>query len=495
MRGFIFQKGGIMKTKKLGFIVIGILILFTLSTIAETTKLRQIGRYTFVRIKGEVPTEEVMKTLIERYTGDIKYGFDLAGYGDLFIPFIEQVKTSSFEETELAVGDTVEWMLFRSMGKVKVAQNIEWAGSAPLPIFMFKVKVDFKHYEFIMPRPCGNIALHKVEEIIPEAICDIQVDPVKANINDPISVDMSGTQHAKSMEVEVFGPDGAKVDTITLTPDSSKWQTKFDKPGEYTFKGKAINFEDKPSTNLCEAKTYINFPPICKLWSSCLPCKDYVGRVITFDATNSTDPDGEVVKADFEISDPTGTVIDTYSDAEKPFTWEKIFTKPGIYTVTAVVTDDFGAISEPATLDVEVTQKRFFFLVEGGPLIARGSYGNYGAARLGMLYKIVPDSLNFVISGGGAVALSGEPWKSFFMANFLFNVQSGPAFFGAGAGFSSKVREERNADAELIANIGFDVFNNFTSAGSIFFEGRGAIGEGRKFSKHHKLMLGFRYLF
>lgn len=484
-----------MKRKKIAFIVMGLLILFSLNSFAETTKLKQIGRYTFVRVKGQVPTEEVMKILLDRYAGDIKYGFDLAGYGDLYLPFIEQIKTASFEDTELAIGDTVMWMLFRSQGKVKVAENVEWAGKAPLPVFVFKVVVGFKHYELVMPKPCGNIALRKVEEIIPEAVCDIKVDPVKANINDPISVDMSGSQNAVSMEIEVYGPAGTKVDSKALTPDSPKWQTKFGSPGEYVFKGRAINPANKASANPCEAKTYINFPPIAKLWSSCLPCKDYVGRPITFDASNSTDSDGEVVKADFEITDEAGNVVDRYSDSEKPFTWDKIFTKPGIFTITAVVTDDFGAISEPAKLDVEVTQKRLFGLVEAGPLLSRGSYGNYAAARLGLLYKIVPDTLDFVISGGGALSLKSDPWKSFFMANFVFNVHSGPAFFGAGAGFSTKVREERNSDAELIANVGFDLFNNYTTAGSLFFEGRGAIGKDRKFSKHHKLMLGFRMLF
>lgn len=484
-----------MRSKKVVFLVIGLLVLLSLNSYAETKKLRRIGRYTFVRIKGEVPTAEVMKILIDRYTGDMKYGFDMVGYGDLFLPFLDQIKAASFEETELLIGDKLMWMLFRSQGKVKVVEDIEWAGQEPLPVFSFTVVKDFKHYEFIMPKPCGNIALRKIEEIIPEAICDIKVEPAKANINDPISVDMSGTQHAKSMEVEVFGPDGTKITTQTLSPDSAKWQTKFDVPGEYTFKGKAINFEDKPSTNPCEAKTYINFPPTCKLWTSCLPCENYVRYPITIDASESTDPDGQVVKADFEISDQEGNVVDRYSDSETPFTWEKIFDAPGLYTITLIVTDDFGAVSQPCRVDLEVTQKRLFVLVEGGPFFARGSHGSYLAGRIGLLYKIVPDTLSFVISGGGAAALKGDPWKSIFMANILLNVHSGPAFFGAGAGFTTKVKEERNSDADLIGNFGLDVLSTRTSAGSLFFEVRAPIGEGRKFSKHHKLMLGFRFLF
>lgn len=484
-----------MKSKKVAFLVICLIILFSLSSYAETKKLKRIGRYTLVRVKGKIPTGEVMKTILDRYTGDIKYGFDLAGYGDLFLPFIEQIKSASFQEKELAPGEKLMWMLFRSRGKVKVVEDLEWAGKEPLPVFSFIVKKDYKHYEFIMPQPCGNISLRNVEEVVPEAICDIKVEPTKANINDPISIDMSGSQHAKSMEVSVFGPDGAKISTKALTPDSPQWQTKFAKPGEYTFKGEALNPKGKPSENSCQAKTYINFPPTCKLWTSCLPCKDYVGRPITFDASDSTDPDGEVVKADFEITDAQGKVIDRFSDSEKPFTWEKIFSDPGLYTITAIVTDDFGAVSQPARIDLEVTQKVFFILAEGGPFLCRGSYGSYLAARLGFLYKIVPDTLDFIVSGGGALALKGDPWRSFFMANLLLNVHSGPAFFGGGIGFTTKVKSYRNADADIIANFGFDVFNNYTSAGSIFFEGRAPVGKGRKLSKHNKLMLGFRIIF
>lgn len=482
-----------MRNKKIAFILIGIMIIFSLSSFAETKKLKSVGRYTLVRIRGEVPTADVMKILLDKYTGDIKYGFDLAGYGELFLPFIDQIKKASFEEKLLPVGDKLMWMFFRSRGRVKVVEDLEWAGKAPLPVFSFTVKKDYKHYEFVMPRPCGNISLRKVEEVIPDAICSIKVSPAKANINDPISVDMSGSQHAMTMEVEIYDSKGAKISTKKLSSDSPKWQTGFSKPGDYIFKGKAFNVKGKPSGNPCEAKTYINFPPICKL--ECAPCEEYIGRAINLDASGSSDPDGEVRKTEFEIADEAGNIIDKLTDTEMPFVWEKVFEKPGIYAVTAVVTDDFGAMSDPARIEVIVKEKTVYFLVEAGPLFARGSHGSYGAGRLGLVLKIVPDKLDFVLSGGAAIAFDGEPWKSFFMANALFNLHAGPAFIGAGVGFTTKVKETRNTDGELIGNVGFDCFNNYKSIGSIFFEVRAPIGKGRTFSKHHKLMLGFRYIF
>jgi len=485
-----------MKNKTIMILIIGVLILFTMSTFAETTKLKQIGRYTLVRIKGEVPTAEVMKILVEKYAGDIKYGFDLAGYGDVYLPFLDQLKTASFEDAELPVGQKFMWMLFRSRGKVKLAEDLEWAGKAPLPVFVFKVIKNYKHYTFIIPKPCGNVALVNVEEIIPDAVCAIQVSPAKANINDPISVDMSGSQHAKSMEVEVFDSQGVKVATQALTPDSPKWQTKFDKPGEYMFKAKALNVEGKASTNACEAKTYINAPPTCKLWTSCLPCKNFVGRPITIDASNSTDPDGQVVKADFQIADETGTTVDSYTDAEAPFTWEKVFEKPGMYDIALVVTDDFGAMSEPCKLELEVTQKTLFGVADIEPTFAKGSYGNFLAARFGLQYFIVPERFSLVAEVGGALSVfNNDTWKNFFLGDVALNYHADAFFIGAGLGYASKVRETRDGDTFLLGNIGYEIFNNYSTAGQLFFELHFPLGSDRSFSKHHKLLFGFRILF
>jgi hypothetical protein len=337
-----------------------------------------------------------------------------------------------------------------------------------------------------MPKPCGNIALRKVEEIIPDAICDIKVTPAKANINDPISVDMSGSQNAQSMEVEVFDKAGTKVASQKLTPDSAKWQTKFDKPGEYVFKGKAYNVKEKSSTNPCEAKVYINFPPVSSLESSTK--EDYVGLPVTFNASGSSDPDGEVRKVDFEITDKEGNVVAKHTATEKPFAWEKTFDKEGIFTVTAIVTDDFGAVSAPARVEVQEKYKKLFFLVDPGPMVVFAGGGSSVAfeGKLGIEYVFAPHKWSLSVSAGGAFPFSGG-WDSFFMADVIANIHSGKSYFGAGAGFATSVRTGEGSTVEFVADAGYNVIDKVKTKGSIFLEGR--VSGSSKVTAGFKLLL------
>ena len=486
-----------MRNKKVLVILVLLLAVFALSTYAETTKLKSIGQYTLVRIRGKVPTQEVMKMLVDRYAADIKYGFDQAGAGDLYLPFMEQVKSASFEEKSLPVGDKFHWMLFRSQGKVKVAQDIEWAGKAPLDVFAFTVEKDYKAYEFVMPRPCGNISLRGITDLeLPPAVCNLVVSPAKVNLKDPVTIDMGGTQQAQSMEADVLGPDGAKLATHAFTPGSATKQISFDKPGVYTVKGRATNSQGKVTDTPCEAKVVVNAPPTCALTTTCAPCKDMVGRPIGIDASGSSDPDGQVAKADFAITDAAGNAVDKFMDGEAPFVWDKTFDQPGSYAVTVVVTDDFGAVSEPCRAVLEVTQRRLFFLVEGGPGLLRGTYTAMLWARAGLLYKIVPDTLDFVLSFGGGVPLQGEPWTSFVMGNALLSVHAGPAYVAGGLGFSTKEQTTRKGGIDLVGEVGLDLFKLNSSVGSILFELRAPVlTSDRSFDEHHKLLLGFRYIF
>ena len=336
----------------------------------------------------------------------------------------------------------------------------------------------------------------KVE--IEDAICDIKANPVKANVNDPIFLDMSGSKNTKSMEVEVFDKEGIKIISQKLTPDSPKWEIRFDKPGEYFFRGKAFSTEDKPSENLCEARTYINFPPVSKL--ECSPCKDKILKPITLDATGFTDPDGQVIRVDFEITDEEGNLVDRFTDNEMPFSFEKVFEYKGHYTVTAIGTDDYGAMSEPALVKVVARggKKRLRILLDTGALAARGqgtSYSWYMTGRLGIVYEIFPGALDIITSGGGAYTTESAPWKSFYNGSLLLNLHLGPIFIGAGAGITTEHKETLpKSYSEAIANIGIDMFSSSKTKFSLLFEAAGPVTD-LSFKEHHKIMAGFRLTF
>jgi len=492
-----------MRAKRLTVFLVVLLVASLATASAQTKKWRQTGVQTFARVKGQIPTADVMKMLADKYAADIKLGFDLARQGDLYLPFMDALKAAKFTEKTLLPGATFPWMMFRARNKVTIWENVEWAGQKPLDVFAFDVVRDTKIYEFVIPRPCGNIALAGVREAKlppPPPICSLVVSPAKANINEPITVDMGGSKNAVSMDVEIFNAQGQKIGSHAFTPSAARWQTRFDQPGEYAFRAKAVNADGIASSNPCQAKTYINMPPVCKLWTSCLPCVDYVGKPITFDANGSTDADGQVVKAVFEILDASGTVIDTYTAAQRPLTWQKAFSKPGMYTVSAVVFDDMGAPSantDPCRITFEVTQKRFFYLAELGGMLARGTYTGYLFGRLGMMWSLVPGSVDFILSMGPAFSLIGDPWKIVFLANAVANVHLGPAvFIGGGLGYSTKEQDIRKNGLDLVGQFGVNIFNRYNSAGSIFAEFRAPfLTSDRPFNDHYKLLLGFRYIF
>jgi len=482
------------------FFVAMALVVFTTMSFAQTTKLKRVGVYTFCTVKGQAPTAPVMKGLFDAHAADIKTGFELAGNPELYEPFMEQMKTAEWVDTTLPIGEGLPWMLFRSQNQVKVARNIEWAGKEPLPVFIVPVTKDWKQYEIIIPKGCGNIALgSKVTDLIQPAVCNLVVTPARANANDPITVDMSGTQNAKSMTVEVTDAQGQKLATQELTPQSPKWQTKFDKPGEYTFKGVATGMDGKTADCVSTAKVAINFPPICKLWTSCMPCEDYVGRPITFDASGSSDPDGEIVKVIFELLDSEGNVIDTCVTTRKPWTWEKVFTKAGTYTINTTVFDNDNAqspASDPCSLTFEVTQKKLYWNIGGGLGLYGGSTALYGFLRAGLFAWITPDKWSFTLTGGAGLPFKGDPWNAVFTAEALVNGHFQSFFLGTGLGVSSPTWDKddnHKFGVDIPVQLGFDVIDNWKNKGQLFFEFRMPLG--RSFDHNYKTGLGFRFLF
>jgi len=231
----------------------------------------------------------------------------------------------------------------------------------------------------------------------------------------------------------------------------------------------------------------------------CSPCTDKILKPITLDATGSSDPDGQVIRIDFEITDEEGNLVDRFTDNEMPFTWEKVFEDKGKYAVTAISTDDYGAVSEPAAVDVVARKgkKRVFLLLDAYGLFARGQgiYIGYGGGRLGIVFEIFPGTLDITISGGGAYTEPRGPWKIFYHGSLLFNLHVGPIFIGAGAGFTTQGKETLpKSYGEAIANIGIDMFSIGKTKVSILFEAMGPITD-YSIEDHYKVAGGFRLKF
>jgi len=493
-----------MRYSKLAILAVIVIFLFTMTAFAATKKATAMGRYPFAKVRHKLPPEKNMKMLADKYAKDINKGFVLAGNGDLVEPFMEQLKQASFTEKQINPGEKFQWMLYRVNGKIKLVRDLEWAGKKPLDVYSFMVAKDSKNYEIVLPKPCFNISLLNVTDIVPPVpppVCDLKVSPAKVNVNDPVTVDMSGCQYATTMEVTVYDSENNKIASQTLSPENPKWETKFDKPGDYVFKAKAVNQTGEASGPNCEAKVHVNHAPTCQMKASCTMCKHMVGKPITLDCSGSTDSDGEIVKAKFEVTDSTGKVVDSYEKTGQPLTWEKTFDTAGVYTITATVYDDMGASAggaEPCKIQLTVTERKILGVLEAGPMLCKGTYTGFIFARGGILYKIKPKVADLIFTVGGAGTTVDGPWKTFFMLNAIVNYHATETvFIGGGLGYSTAEHEGRKDGIDLIFQGGVVVYEwNPTTTASIFGELRAPIiTSDRSFDDHHKLLLGVRFTF
>lgn len=86
-------------------------------------------------------------------------------------------------------------------------------------------------------------------------------------------------------------------------------------------------------------------PPQAKF--SAWPTTLTVGDQITFDASASHDPDGELVAYEWDFDDGTFLISDQPQATHT-------YSAPGYFLVQLVVVDDYGDRSEPATLEITV---------------------------------------------------------------------------------------------------------------------------------------------
>lgn len=480
-----------MNLKRLAVFIIAVLLVFSLNTFGKTKKITKIGVYPLICVKGGIQSADQLKQLLEQYADMIKEGFEKAEAGYLYDGFMAQVASGAIEAQQLPKGQELPWMAFKVGKKIKVVKDLVWAANKPLDVFALTVRHEDKDYVMIIPKGCGNLTVMDIKNTY--ATCDIKVTPEQVKIGDEITVDLSGSKCAVKYEVTVIH-EGNPLPTKTATNPVFKF--KFNKAGNYVVKATVLNADGVASTNGCEAKfNVISSAPKCDL--KVTPTDGYVGQPFKLDASGSTAPNGQVVKADFAIKDKNGNTVDQKTVTPPPLLWEKKFNKSGIYKISVQATDDFNAVSDNnCELEVKV-QKRFYGLFEAGPMLAKGTYTGYVWGRLGFAYLIVPERVSLIVSAGGALKLAGDRFKNHFLSNLLLNLHMGGFFLGGGLGYSTEVRNDGwDGGLDVVGNLGFDIYKGFNKKASIFGEVRLSVGRNDfTVSDTHSLLLGFRYMF
>ncbi len=167
-----------------------------------------------------------------------------------------------------------------------------------------------------------------------------------------------GQQTARRFNVQI-SVDDVVVDNVTFqlgllsdTNDTQEWRWSVPKgPGKYTIKvevdpeGEVL--EERLENNVASRRFTVNEMPVPSLGSS--KEKAYVDDQVSFDASDSFDPDGRVRQYFFDYGDGTdsGWVFSPLIN--------HTFSLPGEYTVRLYVRDDVLAQNdEPATAEVVV---------------------------------------------------------------------------------------------------------------------------------------------
>jgi len=494
-----------MKLKLRMVLIFSVLILFSLHmTVEGAAKLTTVGQHSLMSLKKGKKIESVdqLKTLVEQNAQRIQDGLAMVNAGFLYEPILEAVKNGNVKEKTLKIGDTIEWMLFYSHGKVKEKSNLVWEGKEDLDIFCLPIVKDCKVYRVVIPKACGNIALANSFDASP--VCALKVSPAIVNPGGEVTVDITGTKCTKEVEVDVYF-EGNKINSKKLLIDNPVWKTNLKDPGNYELKVRVQKIDGTFTDSKCSSKVYVNFPPVCDLKVS--PEKGMVGKPITFDASGSTDKDGKITKAEFSvIRVKSNKEVAKNAVTAEPFVWEKKFNKAGDYKIFLKVTDNNEAVSaNDCAFDLKIS-KRFYLLAEAGPGMAKGTYTGVAFVRVGGIYFLIPEKLSALASFGVGFTLAGEPFKNHFMGNLLLNGHFNDFFIGAGVGFSSEVREATlengvllppwKSDFDIVFNLGYNVLEtNSGGIGAVFAELRVPIKDGLTFEHYHEILFGFRYMF
>ncbi len=468
--------------KKLAVVFLVLLFVFSINAIAAK-KITRLGGHPFYKSKDLKP-EDLYKMAIER-AGDVKIGFEQAGYGDLVYPFLEQLKKAKIEVVEYPKGTTLMWMLQKRGKKVYVKSDLVWWSKKPLKAYRFVIYKDYKAFEFIVPKICGNISLKSITNLpVPKAA--LKATPAKVEIRNPVKLDVCGAENSVKSVISVKNEKGEDVGSVEIPAEECVKEYKFPAVGKFTLESYAYDkygFKS-PEPATATINVWKNKPPICAVKLSTKEA--LTGEVFTIDATGSYDPDGKVVSMNVMITDSSNTVIEEKEITEPPFVYKTKINKTGDFKVKVKVKDDFGDYSSPACEATITVKKRLFFLAEAGILYMADPY-TFLPIRGGLLYKA---TRNFALrfAAGAAIDISGDYGTTPITADLTLNLLSGGLFIGPGVGVW---KASDSTKLDLLINAGY----MFTEKIGFFLEGRAFSDDLDNISNTGRIGAGLRFLF
>ncbi len=233
-------------------------------TASAATVLTELGRSPFA--VPPLQTVEDLKKVVDESPGEIRKGFEKAGYASLYQAFSQQFPTADIKTIKVEKGEKMLWMLYRKFGKgpVRVAKDVTWAGETPFDAFQFDVDLGDKRYDIVVPWLCVNFAIRSIGPIPKEAppppppakkanqapVCAATLSSDKIWCGETVTVDASGSTDADgqiaAMTIAVMDEAGNVVSEHTV--DQAPFVYDLEVPCGGTYMVKTSVTDDKGET-------------------------------------------------------------------------------------------------------------------------------------------------------------------------------------------------------------------------------------------------------
>jgi hypothetical protein len=224
-----------MKTRLVLFSMIGVLML-AVATAGAATTLKRLGRHPFY--DPPLASMAELRNMVETRQADLSAGFARAGEPALFEAFRQQFPEARITPVKFGYGETMQWMLFKKGGKVRVLKDVTWRGKDPFDAYQFAIDMNGRRYVFVVPLRCGNLGLKEVAPApTPEAAapppppapanktpqCLLSVSPEHVSSGGQVTADAGASSDPDgsiaSVKFSLIDPAGNTVDEkIVTTP-------------------------------------------------------------------------------------------------------------------------------------------------------------------------------------------------------------------------------------------------------------------------------------